>query len=89
MTDEENIAAIKAYNAERDAMLMLDSVDAMIAFMARYSPHVTFRSREQAEATMHKTRTAIPALPIELRKASHAWLKKRHLHSLDDGELGQ
>ena len=87
MTDEKQIAALQAYIRERNEMLCKDDVDAMLVFFAKYNPGRKFRSREQAEATMHKTRTAIPALPIELRKASHQWLKERHLHSLDDGDL--
>ena len=87
MTDEEQITELQAYIRERNEMLCKDDVDAMIVFFAKYNPGHKFSSRVAAEATMHKTRTAIPALPIELRKASHAWLKKRHLHSLDDGDL--
>jgi hypothetical protein len=67
-------------------MLMKRDPDALSEFMRSHGLRVP-SSREAAEVTLHKTITGVMSLPLELRKASKAWLTERGYHSLDDGEL--
>lgn len=81
-------AEIKAFNAERDEMLLACDVDRMIAFHTKWNPGVRqFSSRAVAEVVLHKARTGAKSLPIEARKLSKQWLAVRELSSLDDGDL--
>jgi hypothetical protein len=83
MTDR---AAIKRYNAERNAMLLKGSVVALQQFMMKHGLQLP-SSDAAAEVTLHKTITGVRSLPLDYRKKSKAWLTERGLHSLDDGEL--
>jgi hypothetical protein len=79
--------AIARYITERNAMLMKRDPDALSAFMRSHGLRVP-SCREAAEVTLHKTITGVVSLPLEIRKASKAWLTERGYHSLDDGDLG-
>lgn len=84
----EIIAEIKAFNAERDEMLLACDVDRMIAFHTKWNPGIRpFSTREVAEITLHKARTAAASLPIEARRLSKQWLTERGYPSMDDGDL--
>jgi hypothetical protein len=78
--------SLEHYIRERDAMLLKRDPDALIAFLAAHRLPVP-SSRASAEVTLHKSITAVQSLPLQIRKASKAWLAERGLHSLDDGEL--
>ena len=81
-------AEIKAFVKERDEMLLACDIDRMMAFHAKHNPsRPGFRSREVAEAALHKARTAARTLPIEERVASKRWLAARGMSSMDDGDL--
>ncbi|MCA1452817.1 hypothetical protein I6F35_06230 [Bradyrhizobium sp. BRP22] len=81
MTTEDDI---EAYNAERNAAVIA-GVDALIAFMAKRGMQPS--SREVAEIILHRVRTAIKSLPIEMRRASRQWLIQRRYRPWDDGDL--
>jgi hypothetical protein len=80
-------AEIKAFVTERDEALLSGDIDRVIAFHAKHNPDRDFSSREVAEISMHKARTAAKSLPIEPRLASKKWLTERGYTSLDDGDL--
>jgi hypothetical protein len=79
-------AKIAEYNKERNAMLMKESVDEVLAFMKKHGGPLP-SSREAAEIIMHKPITAIATLPIDLRRRSKAWLVERNHRPLDDGDI--
>lgn len=79
------VSRIKAARRELDQAL-LTGPDALLALMRKRGLRDP-SCREALETTFHKTITASPALPIELRRASKAWLDARGFQSLDDGEL--
>jgi hypothetical protein len=78
---------IKAFVKERDDVLMSGDVDRCIAFHKKHNPARPFPSRDVAEVSMHKARTATRSLPMSYRLASRKWLSERGYTSLDDGEL--
>lgn len=80
-------ALIKAYNAERNAMLLKGSIIELQGFMMKHGQPLP-RDDAQAWVVLHKTITSVPSLPLDYRKKSKAWLTERGFHSLDDGELG-
>lgn len=81
-------AEVKAFVAERDAMLMKCDVDEMLAFHAKHNPDVPPpTTREVAEITLHKARTAAKSLPIDARRLSKKWLSERGYKSHDDGDI--
>lgn len=85
MTPEQH-KEIEAYNERRNAILIkgnLNEVEALLAENSGMKPS----SREVTEIMLHKCRTAVLKLPIELRKASKQWLAERGMKSLDDGDL--
>lgn len=79
---------IAEFVKERDEVLLSGDLDRLYAFHAKYNPDVpAFASREIAEASMHKARTAAKSLPIEARLESKRWLTNHGMKSLDDGDL--
>ena len=79
-----------AWLTERNALLRAAfNFETMKAYMAKYSPGFPLVSEQVAEITFHKSRTAMLALPREVRQASKAWLSERGYTSLDDGDLGE
>lgn len=79
---------IQAFVAERNAMLLRCDVDEMMAFFKKHNPRAPlFPSRETAEITLHKARTAALGLPLQERQKSKDWLRARGYQSLDDGDL--
>lgn len=85
MTDKER-KAIADYCARRDAMLVLDSVDALIAFHEQENiPQLS--SREVAEITLRKAQSAVRSLPSDLRMRASVWLKERGYESWADPEV--
>lgn len=85
MSDEIDI---KTLIKERDEILLSGDIDRMIEFHAKHNPHLPrMTDRATAEAAMHKARTAVTTLPMEIRSASKAWLKERNYGSLDDGDV--
>ena len=77
---------IAEYVRKRDAILLALDIDGMIELMREHGSPVP-SSREVAELTMHKARTAATSLPIEARRASKAWLILRGYSALDDGDV--
>lgn len=81
-------AQIESFVKERDDMLMSGDVDRVIAFHAKHNPGVApFSSREVAEVSMHKARTAAKSLPMSFRSESKKWLSERGYTSHDDGDV--
>jgi hypothetical protein len=66
-------AELAAAIARRDAVLSQDNLPAFIAYASEQG--VRFSCDEAAEIAMHKMRTAIRALPEELRTRSKKWLQ--------------
>lgn len=63
---------IRAYCAKRDAAVS-STLDDFIKFSAEQGQ--AFSSRQIAEIAQHKMRTAIEALPDDMRSASKQWLE--------------
>ncbi len=85
---EADRAEIAAFVKERDEMLMALDIDRMMAFHEKHNPGIRrFSSREVAEISLHKARTAARSLPIEARQLSKQWLTERGYTSMDDGDL--
>jgi hypothetical protein len=81
-------AEMKAFAAERNAMLLACDVDRMLAFNATHHPNPpSFVSRQVAEITLHMARTEAKSLPLEARLSSKEWLHLRGYPSCDDGDL--
>ena len=81
-------AEMKAFAAERNAMLLACDVDRMLAFNTAHHPNPPrFVSREVAEVTLHMARTEAKSLPLEARLSSKDWLHLRGYPSCDDGDL--
>jgi hypothetical protein len=79
---------IQVYNAKRDEILISGDVDRMIAFLHEHSPRFKgFSNRVTAEACLHKARTGVKSIPMELRLQSKRWLREHGSPSLDDGDL--
>jgi hypothetical protein len=78
---------ITKFNAERDAILISGDLDAMLAFVRRQRPDFTPTSPEVLEIMLHKGRTAVRSLPMEMRSASKRWLVERGYGSYDDGDV--
>jgi hypothetical protein len=72
--------------AERNAMLLAGDVDRAIAFWAKWSDYTPW-SRHMAEVALHKARTAVNSLPVDVRRASKQWLVERGYQPFDDGEV--
>src|SRR3981189_50691 len=61
-------AEMKAFAAERNAMLLACDVDRMLAFNATHHPNPpSFVSRQGPENTHHMARTEVHAIPLALR----------------------
>ena len=86
MTDDDIEAKIKAYNAERNAMLMRRDVDHMIAWCQQRCTPIP-STRAACEILMHKSITAITSLQMEMRSESKRWLLARSCTALDDGDV--
>ncbi len=71
---------------ERDEVLMSGDLDRVVAYLTKYSGYAP-SSRKVAEIALHKARTGAKSLPLEMRKASKAWLVERGYKSFDDGDL--
>jgi hypothetical protein len=78
---------IDAFIEERNEMLISGDLDRAEAFFAKHAPNRPVPTRDVLEVSIHKSRTAITNLPLEVRKASKAWLTEHGYHSLDDGDL--
>jgi hypothetical protein len=76
---------VRAFVKRRNRAL-LSGLGATIRFARKQG--IEFPNREVAELAFHKMRTAVRSLPLEIRRASHAWLKARGAKTLDDGDLG-
>lgn len=79
------IDLVKAYRRDLDKALRAGP-DALLAFMREQGLREP-TSRDLLLMTFHKTITGSTSLPIEVRRASKAWLTMRGCHSLDDGDL--
>lgn len=81
-------AKTAAFVKERDEILLAGDIDRMMEFHARNNPSSpAFPSRQVAEISFHKARTALVSLPREIRLISKRWLRERGYSSLDDGDL--
>jgi hypothetical protein len=69
------------YIAERNAAVIA-GVDALIALGVKYGKRPS--NRRTAEISLHQLRTAIPSLPLVMRKESSEWLAARGYHSWGD-----
>jgi hypothetical protein len=69
---------LRDYIAERDALL---------AFVRRQHPDFIPINQHVLEIMLHKSRTAVPALPMEMRAASKSWLLTRGYKPQDDGDV--
>lgn len=79
---------IKAFIKERDEVLISGDITKMMEFHNRYHPELEpMKDPEIAEVALHKSRTAVTSLPIEMRRASKAWLMENGYQSMDDGDL--
>lgn len=79
---------LKPYLAELHEVLLTGDLDRVEAFRRRHHPrHTPPRSRHTVEAGMHKARTALRSLPLDVRLESKRWLTERGMRSLDEGEL--
>jgi hypothetical protein len=76
----------KQFREERNAVLLCGDFQAMRALVFKWNG-VWIPDDEIGEAAMHKSITAVPALPLEHRKKSYHWLIARGYQSEDDGEL--
>ena len=85
---EEQDAAVKRFNEERNKMLLSLDIDRCAYFFSLARPGVPCPSREVLEVMMHKARTAVVSLPMEARIYSKRWLTQRGMRSDDDGDLG-
>jgi len=86
--DKDLEEQIKAFVKERDEMLLTNDIDKMLEFHKKHNPHIPPpSSREVAEISLHKARTAARSLPIEERRKSKYWLTARGYNSLDEGDL--
>lgn len=82
-------AAFDQFAAERnDALLSLDK-EKILAYGQKWG--VNFSKvpgdEEGFWASVHKARTAIPALPMAARVLSKRWLSERGMASMDDGDV--
>lgn len=77
---------MKAWLAERNAVLLAGNVDAMIAHMRKWGSPVP-SDRNVAEVTLHKARTACLALPMAERSKSKFWLVARGYTTMDEGDV--
>jgi hypothetical protein len=84
LKDEIRIAL---FNAERDAMLLAGDLDALLAFTRRQRPDFVPTNRHVLEIMLHKARTAVYSLPMEVRSASKRWLLERGYEPHDDGDV--
>jgi hypothetical protein len=85
--DEETAAEIKAFVAERDAVLIEGDLDKLRAFHQKHNPGLVLPAPDVFECSFHKARTGAKSLPLEVRKISKAWLTQRGFSSMDDGDL--
>lgn len=85
--DSKLEAEIKAFTAERDAVLIEGDLEKLKAFYRKHSPNISLPPDDVFENAFHKARTGAKSLPMELRKVSKAWLDARGYSSLDDGDL--
>ena len=77
---------IKAFVAERVAVLLRGDLGEFRQFLAKHNPGDPFSmsSDDVVEIALHKARTASLGLPEEVRSASKAWLKSRGYKHWDD-----
>jgi len=75
------IDQIKAYNDERDAVLLTDNLAVFIEWAL--SKKQTFSSDYVAEIARRKMITACPKLPEELRARAKQWLESCGYESWD------
>jgi hypothetical protein len=79
---------IEKFNAERDAILLKGDLDDVLAFVRRQEPDYVPMNRHVLEIMLHKSRTAVASLPMEVRAASKRWLIERGYQPYDDGDVG-
>jgi hypothetical protein len=79
---------IAKFNAERNAMLLKGDLDELLAFVRREKPDYVPTDRHVLEILLHKSRTGVASLPIEVRAASKCWLIERGYRPWDDGDVG-
>lgn len=78
---------IEEFNKDRnEALLTLDEAK-IRAYHDKWNPGMRLPDGEVFWGAVHKTITGIPSLPLEFRKKSKAWLDRRNLMSMDDGDL--
>ena len=89
MTTERDIFKdkIKAFVAERDAVLIEGNLEGLRAFSVKHNPGFEIPPDDILEVSLHKARTGAKSLPLALRQASKKWLLERGSSSLDDGDL--
>jgi hypothetical protein len=85
MIDMDEIAK---FNAERGAILLKGDLDDVLAFVLRQEPDYVPMNRHVLEIMLHKSRTAVASLPMEVRAASRSWLIERGYQPYDDGDVG-
>ena len=78
---------IAKFTAERDAMLLKGDLDEVLAFVRRDHPDYVPMNRHVLEVMLHKSRTAVHSLPMEVRTASKRWLIERGYQPWDDGDV--
>lgn len=82
-------AAFETFAAERnDALLSLDK-EKILAYGQKWGVNFNKVPGEEETfwASVHKARTAIPALPMAARVLSKRWLAERGMASMDDGNV--
>jgi hypothetical protein len=78
---------IAKYNVERDAILLKGDLDELLAFLRRQRPNYVPTDRHVLEIMLHKSRTGVASLPMEVRAASKRWLLERGYQPHDDGDV--
>jgi hypothetical protein len=84
--------SLDEFQHDRNEALLSMNETCIRAFAKKYDLELPEHAGTQQATTLfwaavHKSITAIPALPIEFRRQSKQWLSERNLQSEDDGEL--
>lgn len=79
---------VKEFLQDRLTALSSNDEEVLKAYMRKYGMPIN-DNPEVFWCAVHKARTALPSLPLELRLESKKWLDARGWQSFDDGELSQ
>lgn len=84
LTDEEYVAMMADFVADRNAALLSMDLQTLLAFGARWGVdwHYSLATEHVFWASVHTARTGAIALPLDERLESKAWLEARGLRHL-------